>query len=352
MRKGSKDLSLEERQAIHKMKSAGVGIRKIGRDLCRSASTISREVRRVPENRYLAGKLQWYETAKLIHDDSRKRRGKKRKRFVELKNPTVQSYVYNCLKQGWSPGIIAIRIKIDLPGESVSPETIYQYIYGHDRTLVQYLVRKGNTRRHSGKNKSRPLRGKRRKRDKGKEAKRPIGIRPQAANDRSEIGHLETDLIVSPPKKGKSALQVTVDRSNRKVILSLVDSREANEARRKLLQKLIILDPCERKTLTADNGSEHADLPLLETVLPDFLTFYCGPYRSWERGTVEAINGILRRAFPKGTIFDNITAEEVKRVEDWFNNRPMIVLNGKTPNEVHAAQLADLLALSNNSDTS
>jgi len=197
------------------------------------------------------------------------------------------------------------------------------------------LVRKGNTRRVSGKGKSRSLRGNRKLQDKSKIAKRSIATRPEEANQRSSIGHLETDLIVSPPKISTSALQVTVDRKSRKAMLSLVEDRKGNTARRSLLQRLYKLKKQERVTLTADNGAEHSELPKLERVLADFETYYCGAYRSWERGTVESINGIFRRWFPKGTDFSNVTEKEVRRVEDWFNNRPMLVLDGLTPNEMH-----------------
>ena len=340
MRRNAKDLSLPERQEIHKMHENNYGIREIGRKLKRAASTICRELKRAANGNMNFDIFAWYDKAKLSHDKSRSRRKKKRNRIPILKNPIVSSYVYGKLKQKWSPEVISARIGIELPGEFISHETIYQYIYKYDRSLVQYLTKKGKSRRYTGNGKSRPLRGKVRHRKAGKEAKRPIGSRPEAANNRSELGHLETDLIVSPPKKGKSALQVTVDRQDRRVILSLLPNRQADEARKSLLQRLLKLEPEERRTLTADNGSEHADLPELEKIISDIQTYYCGPYRSWERGTVEATNGIIRRWFPKGTNFDNVTQEQVQEVEHWFNNRPMLIHGGRTPNEMHAAQLA------------
>jgi IS30 family transposase len=111
---------------------------------------------------------------------------------------------------------------------------------------------------------------------------------------------------------------VTADRLDRRAILTLVPNRESNEARKALLQKLYKLEPEERRTVTSDNGPEHADFPELEKVFSGLQTFYCGPYRSWERGTVEATNGIIRRWFPKGTNFDNVTPEQVQEVEDWL----------------------------------
>ena len=125
----------------------------------------------------------------------------------------------------------------------------------------------------------------------------------------------------------------------------MVPNRQANEARQKLFQKLEHFKSWQRKTLTADNGSEHADLPLLEPVCGGLEVYYCHAYCSWERGTVEAVNGIIRRKFPKGTNFDNITPQEVKEVENWFNNRPMLVLKGRTPNEVYEKEVQRLSSI-------
>jgi len=335
MRKGCSDLSLQERQEIFKLRKLGLGIREIGRKMFRSASTISRELKRSKVGYRNWSSFQWYERAKLSDDAAKFRRKGKRHRLCILKSSEINDYVYKSLKQYWSPEIISCRIGRDIAGASISHETIYQYIYRHDRSLVPYLVRKGRTRRVRGKCKTRSLREMKAS-EEARPAKRSIATRPEAAEGRREIGHLETDLIVSPTSKSKSALQVTVDRKVRKVILTLIADRKSDTARRALLQKIIKLAPEERVTVTADNGPEHADLPKLEKVLANFSTYYCGPYRAWERGTVESINGIIRRWFPKGTDFSQVTQEAVQNVEDWFNNRPMRVLGGLTPNEMHA----------------
>ena len=65
-------------------------------------------------------------------------------------------------------------------------------------------------------------------------------------------------------------------------------------------------------------------------------SYFCKPYSAWEKGTVENINGIIRRFFPKGTDFGKISSEQIKYVENWINNRPMKVLNYLTPNEKFA----------------
>lgn len=105
----------------------------------------------------------------------------------------------------------------------------------------------------------------------------------------------------------------------------------ANDAAIMRLDELAKLGAC--KTLTLDNGSENAGFNELEKRL-NIDTYFCDPYCSWQRGSVENINGILRRFFPKKTDFKKVSAQQIQYVQDWFNNRPMKVLAFKTPNEV------------------
>ena len=86
------------------------------------------------------------------------------------------------------------------------------------------------------------------------------------------------------------------------------------------------------KSITYDNGLEFSKHEKINKTL-NIKSYFCKPYHSWEKGTVKNINGLIRRFFPKGTNFDNISKKELKYVEDWINNRPMKILGFKTPNE-------------------
>ena len=86
------------------------------------------------------------------------------------------------------------------------------------------------------------------------------------------------------------------------------------------------------KSITYDNGLEFSKHEKINKIF-NISSYFCKPYHSWEKGTVENINGLIRRFFPKGTNFDKVSIKEIKYVENWINNRPMKVLGFKTPNE-------------------
>ena len=239
-------------------------------------------------------------------------------------------YVREKIELGWSPQIIANRIGMDKQGQSISHESIYQYIYHQAKELIKDLPRKGKSRGINRASGRRPRAV--------EESKRSIELRPVKANLRGEPGHWESDLIVSA-RHGKSSLLVLVDRQNRHLHLRLLPNRQAHTVRQALFT---ILQAQVKKTLTVDNGPEHQELAFLEPVFADndFKIYFCHPYCAWERGTVEAINGILRRFFPKKTNFDEVTAQQVQNVQDWFNHRPMKVLGYLTPLEYESKMAA------------
>lgn len=335
MRKNAPDLSWSERHDIYLLQSEGEGIREIGRRVGRNASTISRELSRFKHYGRWWRRLPWYERARYSHVGSLQNRGRDRSRGWRLKNERVRQYVHMCLSERrWSPQRISLRIKIELPGERISHEAIYQYVFRVARELIQYLKR-------SSKHKERKKRSSGKK-DRAKDSnKRRIDQRPESVNTRVVFGHTESDLIVSC-RGGKSCLLVFVERKTRRVFLRKVANREAETIRRAIFQILHSLPSLARKSLTVDNGKEHEWLPRLEKVFgkDGFLVYYCNPYAAWERGTVEAINGVIREKFPKGTNFDLVSEEEISEVEAWVNSLPMKCHDGYTPAEKFAEQLA------------
>ena len=188
--------------------------------------------------------------------------------------------------------------------------------------LSQYLPRK-----HPGK----------KPRSKNKKTERTLipnrtGIeeRPEEANERKEFGHFEADTIVS--RKSLSALLVIADRASRKIKIKKLARKTAELTSSSIIFALKIYNIIQLMTITYDNGSEFCWHEKVNEEL-NMKSFFCNPYSSWEKGTVENINGLIRRFFPKGTDFDTITDEQIQYVEDWINNRPMKVLGYKSPNE-------------------
>jgi len=164
-------------------------------------------------------------------------------------------------------------------------------------------------------------------------AEKSIDFRPQEANDRSEYGHWEGDLVVGKEGKGSALLTFTERKTREEIIIKIPSKHGINVAKS--------LDHLERKyknrfkdkfkTITFDNGGEFRDYKALEKSYdkrkkePRVEVYYAHPYRSGERGSNENANRLIRRFIPKGTVITSISEEYIQRIEDWINNllRPM-----------------------------
>lgn len=318
---GYKHLSLEEREKLYALKSQGLSLRDIGKKLKRPDSTLGRELKRnakygVP---YIPCRAQ------RLSD----RRGFRQRYKAPLKNPLVFLYVRKHLREdNWSPDEISGRIKLDHPGQSVSYETIYRYIYsGRMKRFEYWQYLTLGRRKRMGK-------GGRRVRNEysGKiPGSISIDLRPQEVSDRVEAGHWETDNVIGQ-QTDKSALSTTVERT---LLFTLVDKLADRSARAKLdtvVKGLSGFPEYLRKTVTGDNGAENSyHLELAERL--KVAVFFCHAYHSWEKGTNENTNGRLRRYIPKGVSIDGITEEQVKGVERKLNSTPRKKLGYLTPYE-------------------
>ena len=160
-----------------------------------------------------------------------------------------------------------------------------------------------------------------------------ISLRNELANERLEFGHFEADSVVSCTCKGKtkSCLTVLVDRATRYTLIRKTASKTSLLTSKSILD---VMKPYQNtiKSITYDNGCEFSQNEKINKEL-NIKSYFCKPYHSWEKGTVENINGLIRRFFPKGTDFDTITEEQIAYVEDWINNRPMKILHYMTPKQ-------------------
>ena len=159
-----------------------------------------------------------------------------------------------------------------------------------------------------------------------------IEERPKEADERSEKGHWEGDLVVSC-KTGKGAILTLTERKTRREIITLIpdkSKKSIEKALKKVRQKHAKSHVF--KTVTFDNGSEFLDFSMIERTLKCDV-FYAHPYSSWERGTNENHNGIIRRFYPKGTDFSKIPSSKIQNVENWMNNYPRKILGGLSPNQ-------------------
>lgn len=326
--KGYRHLSLKERVEIYALWKQGVKKREIGRRIGRDVGTISRELKR-NRSRWSKG----YEPVKA-HEIACKKEKEQRTK-APLKDVEVFVYVREKLRDDWSPEIIAGRLPLDIPGGHIVHETIYQYIYGKGRRYHLW--------------KRLPMHRKKRKQAKGRgvqkdtsQSKIPqavsIDFRSAGANNRRQIGHLETDLMEGV-RSEKAAVTVLVDRKARHTSLSKVKNKTAETKEKVLTLQLKRLQSLSKsnkpivKSITADNGKENTNHQKVskETGVQ---FYFCHPYHSWEKGTVENTIKRVRRYIPKGTSIHSLTDEQILWVENKLNNRPMKVLNFKTPNEV------------------
>ncbi len=328
-----KQITIEEREDIQYMLWKKESIRSIARKLNRSASSILREIRR-----HQTDQREIYSPRRAHHEamTSRSSRGREER----LKTQQIRKYVIEKLKEGYSPEQISGRINVDLPENNISHEAIYQYIYAQihrngygyikprHEDLRGYLKRRHKRRVRKGYRKSQRV-----SRPKGPS----IDDRPEKVEKRIRIGDWETDSIAS--KRNKAGLNSLVDRKSGYLMLSKLKSKTSAETTRIIVKRMKELPKSGHKTITMDNGSENQYWQEIQQKL-HIKCYYAHPYSSWERGTNENTNGLIRWYFPKGTDFSKVSDEEIAKVEYLLNTRPRKRLNYKTPLEVFNQSVA------------
>lgn len=323
-----KQLTLNDRIKIEIRYRDGFSLRKIAEYLGngRTAGSVSREINGKP--RKGIGKYQ----AHIGHEKALSKRTDKKR--LQLKNELIRNYVVLKLKLGWSPEQISVRLPIDYPGETISYEAIYKYIYGQVYRGGNGMVKKGceDLRRYL------PRRHKRRQKKDFRKVRKlerqvlpSIEDRPNEVNLREEVGHFEDDTIVS--KQSLVRIKSINERVSGVVFLNKMLNGTSEESSRVVLERLSAVPPPFRKTLTRDRGTENMGWQVIEEKL-SVDVYFAHPYCSHERGSNENLNGLVRRFFPKKTDFAKVSDEEIRRVEYLLNTRPRKRFGGKTPLEV------------------
>lgn len=317
-------LKLECRQYILKMRDMGMGIREISRRLGRSHSVVSRFLRSIPYSPFLS-KLSPLELAYEMNNRSTALRRKSRRK-LRLKSYEIQRYVEEKLELGLSPELIAGRLQLEHPGLKTNYESIYQWLYRERTDLIRYLEVRG-------KNKRRKRSGTKPQRRRQPSApKTSIEERPDEVQNRTRVGDWEGDTIVS--KQSKTAILNVIERSTRFLHLRKIPDCTGETGLDAMADIFSQVPPGMIKTLTLDNGPENSMFKKLGAKV-GIETYFCHPYCASERGTVENRNGFLRRYIPKKTDLESITQERLEEIQHAHNNRPMKVLNFRTPHEVY-----------------
>jgi IS30 family transposase len=317
-----KQLSSKERIVLEKLKCSGLKQKEIAKILKRTASTISKELSR---NKDKNGNYSYKSAKKKLQ----KRRTKANQKFKKLVSGfSMKQYVTRKLKKFWSPQQIASKLRFK--GQKICHETIYQFVYWERPDLKKYLrSQKGKYRRRHGTFNREKVRE--------EAAKKRIDSRPEIVERRERIGDWEGDTIRGGDHK--SAVLTHVDRKSGYLIANRMERALAEKVRITTVAEFSKLPKNKLHTITYDNGTEFSEHETTERWL-DTNIYFAYPYHSWERGTNENTNGLLRQFFPKGTDFTKITDFDLQAAVKLINNRPRKRLQYHTPQEIFSGKVA------------
>jgi IS30 family transposase len=307
-----KHLSREERYQIHSLLKAKHSISDIARLLGRHRSTISRELSR---GRGLRG----YRAEQACRKASGRARHSRNARRVDA---SVWADVVFYLGLQWSPEQIADKV-------ALSHECIYLHVYadkanGGDLHMNLRSQKPRRKRYLSGRDRRGQIPN-----------RRPISERPSHIQGRKQVGHWEGDTVIGAAHK--QAIVTLVERKSGFAVLAKVAHKTADLVGRAIEDKLKPLN-ARVNTLTVDNGKEFANHQAIDQAL-GIQTYFADPYCSWQRGSNENFNGLLRQYIPKKRRMETVTDEELTMIQNKLNHRPRKRLGFKTPYEVFHASL-------------
>lgn len=308
-------LSEPERERIYELSCEGHGPTAIGQELGRHKGTISRELSR--------NRVQGRYSARAAHEAAVRRRAD-RPLVRKLDRPEINQVVRDGLVQRWSPEQISARLRLDqgCPSERwVSRQSLYRWLAqsGAQHAHFRSFLRHGRYRKRGGV-----------KRRMAIPNRVSIADRPPEVATRERPGDWEGDTIVGAQQSGD--MVTLVERLTGLVLIVKTDSKQAAVVNRAILRRLSRFPSEWRRTLTFDNGTEFAGHQWLTRRLELPIDF-ANPYASYERGSNENCNGLIRQFFPKGTDFKTISHDAVAKVEAILNNRPRKRLDYLTPYE-------------------
>lgn len=334
-----KHLTREDRYLIEKMLKSKYKTSEIAKILGRHRTTIQRELSRGLTCLASNGEIEY---SAYIGQNQHEMNGTAKGPMLKIGNDhELAEFIEGQIKkENYSPEAVIglIKTKKRKFKTVICWKTIYNYV---DKGILDISNKDLPYRKDKKENKS--ISQNRWKRGKGKS----IEERPEEANTRERMGHWEMDCVVS--KIGDlTALLVLSERSSRKELIYKIKNKTTSEV-------IKVIDNLEVKygnrfgkifkTITVDNGSEFMGFKEIEQSKIEkgkdrVKVYFAHPYSSWERGTNENINRMIRRFIPKGTQLSKISNKEIKRIEKWINNYPRKIFNYRTANEIYKEKLA------------
>lgn len=313
-------LTHEDRVSFATLRRMGHSLRSIARELGKDHTTLGRELQRNRKTNKCGYDARY--ARRLVHERRTHAHCRRRK---PMNVDWIRCYVIRKLKKYWSPEQIAGRLRKRHRRTIICHETIYQWIYNERPEMKQYLrCKKGKYRRRHGSNHRKRMREK-------EDQKRRIDTRPAMVEERERIGDWEGDTIVGTEKTER--ILTHVERKSGVFLADKISGVKADIVRVMTVERFKEIPASKRRTITYDNGIEFAEYEFIERDA-NVKVYFAYPYHSWERGTNENTNGLLRQFFPKGSSFKNVTQENLDHAVSLINNRPRKRLDYRTPLEV------------------
>jgi IS30 family transposase len=342
-RKG-KHLNRNERILMEGFLKARMAKSEIARQLERDRRTIGREIDRGQVehlNSDLTKRMVYNaDRAQDVHDQNATAKGP----TVKLKaNSAAVEFIrcYIVIKK-WSPEAVAARMKQKEMEDAVCAKTIYNHI---DKGEIPGV---SNETLWEKRTRGKKHKGLHRQAKRATPLNRGIDDRPPEVAGREAYGHWEIDLVVSGKGMGSAALLTLIERKTRKLIIRKIKDKTQDSVLRAIngIERSMGKEAFKVMfvSITADNGSEFLDYLALEQSVksrsPRTRIYYAHPYSSWERGSNENANRIIRRFIPKGCDINRHTRADIRNIEEWINNYPRKILNFKTAEELFILELA------------
>lgn len=332
--------SHDERAKIEALYNAGISVCAIAKQLSRHHTSIYRELSH-----------GWYDHLNSDYTYSRKYSAYKAEAYANFNRSTQGAqlkigrdhafarFVAKMIKQGYSPAAILMYIrehKLTFRTK-VCTATLYSYIrkgliYG---VSTADLLRKPKRKKHQPRPRKQPTRG------------TSIEKRPAEVNLRQAFGHWEMDSVIGKRAKGKTMLVLTERKTRQELIFISPDKTASSTVQvlNALEQTLGPVFPSVFRSITCDNGTEFADVQGMERSPSGKMRtalYFCHAFASSERGSNENQNAFIRRFIPKGTPIERYTQEEITAIQDFINNYPRRLFNGKSSQQMFDAELANL----------
>jgi len=312
----AKALTPREREEIRAGIENGRTNIEIGRLLGRDRRTIGAEISRN------GGRVTYSACAAQARANDQRRRPRPSKLTQDSK---LCTHVEHRLRLGDSPMTISIELARGINGmtRNISHECIYQAVYDPSGPLLIAAKECLRLRRRRRKQRGTVAKNSDRLAD-----SRSISQRPnEGVDDRSEVGHLEGDLVVGA--MNQSAILTLIDRSSRRLWIAHVDSKSADDVASALIKVLKTIPIHLRRTLTWDRGAEIGNWQQIEEET-GFIVYVAEPRSPWQRGSNEHVNGMIRRYLAKGTDLNLITKKRLRWIETRINSIPRRSLNWAT----------------------